>query len=109
MTYVEISNMVKSIGLPYAYNEFPEGTQQAPPFICFLYDSSDDFAADNVNYAKVRHLVIELYTDNKDFSLEQTVETTLATNGLFYTRNETYLTSEQMFLVTYEMEVCING
>lgn len=109
MTYQDISTMVASIGLPYAYNEFPDGTDQAPPFICFLYDSSDDFAADNTNYAKIRPLVIELYTDNKDFTLEQTVETTLASNGLFYTRNETYIASERMFLVTFTMEVCING
>lgn len=101
--------MVASIGLPYAYNEFPDGTAQSPPFICFLYDTSNDFAADNTNYVKVRPLVIELYTDNKSFSLEQTVESVLEANGLFYTRNETYIASERMFLVTYTMEVCING
>ena len=77
MTYKEVNLMVASIGKPYAYYQFPEGTDTAPPFICFYFDSSSDLAADNTNYQRIRPLVIELYTDNKDFALEETVETTL--------------------------------
>ena len=38
MTYQEIAQMIESIGLPYAFYQFPDDTEQAPPFICFLYD-----------------------------------------------------------------------
>lgn len=107
MTYKEIATMVESIGLPYAYYQFPDGTDQVCPFICFFLDSSNDFAADNINYQKIRRLNIELYTDNKDFTLEQTVETVLNSNGLVYYREETYLDSERMYMVSYETEIVI--
>lgn len=107
MTYKEIATMVESIGLPYAYYQFPEGTDQACPFICFFLDSSNDFAADNTNYQKIRSLNIELYTDNKDFTLEQTVEDILSGSGLVYYREETYLDSERMYMVSYETEIVI--
>lgn len=107
MTYKEIATMVESIGLPYAYYQFPDGTDQACPFICFFLDSSNDFAADNTNYQKIRSLNIELYTDSKDFTLEQTVEDILSGSGLVYYREETYLDSERMFMVSYETEIVI--
>ena len=107
MTYKEIATMIESIGLPYAYYQFPNGTDQACPFICFFLDSSNDFAADNTNYQKIRSLNIELYTDNKDFTLEQTVEDILSGSGLVYYREETYLDSERMFMVSYETEIVI--
>lgn len=107
MTYKEIATMIESIGLPYAYYQFPDGTDQACPFICFFLDSSNDFAADNTNYQKIRSLNIELYTDNKDFTLEQTVEDILSGSGLVYYREETYLDSERMFMVSYETEIVI--
>lgn len=107
MTYKEVNLMVASIGKPCAYYQFPEGTDTAPPFICFYFDSSSDLAADNTNYQRIRPLVIELYTDNKDFALEETVETTLNSNGLVYSREETCLDSEKMNMVTYTTEIVI--
>ena len=107
MTYKEIATMVSSIGLPYAYYQFPEGTGQECPFVCFYLDSSNDLAADNTNYQRIRPLTIELYTDNKDFSLEETVEAVLNQNGFVYSRSETYIETERMFMVTFDTEVII--
>ena len=107
MTYKQISDMIEGFGLPFAYYEFPE-TQEAPPFICFLFTDSDDLLADNTNYAKIRPLSIELYTDNKDFALEQRIETALNESGLVFTRSEIYIDSERMFQVTYNTSVTIN-
>lgn len=107
MTYRQVAEMVSSIGVPYAYYQFPNNTGIAPPFVCFYFDSSNDFAADNINYQRIRPLSIELYTDNKDFTLEQTVENVLNQNGLVYSREETYLDSERMYMVTFMTEIII--
>ena len=107
MTYRQVAEMVSSIGVPYAYYQFPNNTGIAPPFVCFYFDSSNDFAADNVNYQRIRPLTLELYTDNKDFTLEQTVENILNQNGLVYSREETYLDSEKMYMVTFMTEIII--
>ena len=107
MTYQQVAAMVRSIGVPYAYYQFPDGTGQACPFICFFFSDSNDLAADNTNYQKIRTLNIELYTDNKDFTLEETVETVLNSNGLVYDRSESYLDSERMFMVVYTTDILI--
>lgn len=113
MTYQEVNTMIAGIAgstVPYAYNEFPQGTEQAPPFICFLFDdTSNDLMADNNNYIKLRPLTIELYTDNKDFVLEGTIETALKNAGLAFTRSEVYITGERMYQINYNTEVLING
>lgn len=109
MTYQEISNMIAEVGIPYAYYVFPVATPQAPPFICFMYPRNDDLMADNVNYARIVALTIELYTEEKDFSLEATLENILKNHGLKYVKSETYLDSEGMQMEVYEMEVLING
>jgi len=107
MTYKEVATMINSIGIPYAYYQFPDGTGQACPFICFFFSDSNDLAADDTNYQKIRTLNIELYTDNKDFALEETVETVLNSNGLVYDRSESYLDSERMFMVVYTTDILI--
>lgn len=110
MTYKQVKTMIAGFGLPYAYNQFPNGTEQTPPFICFMFDnSSDDLMADNMNYQAIRPLTIELYTDTKDFEKEATIETALKSAGLSYVRDETYIESERMFQITYDTEVIIDG
>lgn len=107
MTYKQVATMVSSIGLPYAYNQFPDGTEQEPPFVCFLYGNSDDMYADNSNYAAIRSVTIELYTANKDFETEGTVESVLSANHLPYRKTETYIDSEHMFQISYDVEILI--
>lgn len=100
--------MVALIGLPYAYYQFPEGTDQPTPFICFYLSRSNDFMADRKNYVKIRQLNIELYTDNKDYETERIVETVLAEHNISYQTEESYLNSERMYLVTYSSEIILN-
>ncbi len=108
MTRKEIADMIAEIGLPYAYYEFPDGTEQAPPFICFYFPEDDNLYADNTNYADIKRLWVELYTDDKDFEKEALVEAALKGAGLTYRRSETHIGSERMWQILYEMEVIIN-
>lgn len=109
MTTVEVFQMVQAVDIPAAYHHFEEGSGQQPPFICFYYPGNDDLLADNVNYARINQLIIELYTDNKDFDLEAAVETVLRTNEMAYSKVETYIDTEKMYMVAYTMEVLIDG
>lgn len=107
MTYKQVADLVAGIGVPYAYYQFPEGTGQDCPFICFYFTESNDLAADNTNYLRIRQLVVELYTDNKDFALESAVEAALNQGGLVYSRLESYIDSERMYMVAFTTEVII--
>lgn len=108
MTYEEIYKIIADIGFPAAYNHFPEGTAQAPPFVCFYYPASADFYADDINYQKVDQLYIELYTANKDFEAEKIIERKLLENGLAFERSETYISAEKLYMQLYTTEVLIN-
>ena len=108
MTYQEIATMVAGVGLPYAYHHFPENIGQDTPFVCFFYPRSDDFVADDTNYQRINQLTVELYTDNKDFALEQRVEAALNGAGLIWSKEEFYIDEERMFLASYITEVLIN-
>lgn len=108
MTHTEVATMIASIGLPYAYYEFPDDTELEPPFVVFYYPQSDDLYADNQNYVGITQLNIELYTDEKDFDLESTVESVLTGSGLTYTKMETRIDTERMWQILYQMEVIIN-
>ena len=106
MTYKEVASMVAEIGLPNAYYQFKE-TIQGPPFVCFFFTNANDFLADDVNFQKIEHLAVELYTDEKDYSLEAVVEDVLEGHCLVYLKQEEYLDSEQMHITVYEMDVVI--
>ena len=36
-----IAELIKSMGLPFAYDHFAEGESPAPPFICYLTPGSE--------------------------------------------------------------------
>ena len=107
MSYAEIAEMIAALGLPWAYYQFRDGTGISPPFLVYYYPDSDDFFADDKNYQKIRDLIIELYTDEKDFALEAAVENALMDAGLTYTRDEADIDTERMHMVTYTAQVAI--
>ena len=109
VTYTKIAEMISSLDIPYAYYQFPEGTAQPTPFICFYYSNERGVKADNVNYAEIVNLTIELYTDNKRFDLEQRINDLLTENEISFSKYESYIDTEKMLMQTYEMEVILNG
>ena len=103
----KIAEILKKIGLPFAYDHFAEGESPDPPFICYLIPNSDNFSADGKVYYTINEIHIELYTDCKDLSAEQQVEAVLDEHGIFYEKNEVWIESENLYevLYTFEMEV----
>lgn len=109
MTYKEIAEMVESMGFPFAYYQFPEKAAPSLPYVIFYYPNNDDLKADNSNYQTIVSLNIELYTANKDFTNEATVESVLNAYGLVFEKSETYLSSEKMYEVLYQTSAVITA
>lgn len=109
MTKEEVYEMIKSTGLPCAYYQFNVGEAPELPYIVYYYPQSADVMADNINYVDKEQLAIELYTQNKDFDVEKTVEDVLKAHGLAFAREEQYIDDEKMYEILYLMEVYING
>lgn len=109
MTYEQIATMVAEMGYANAYFQFDHDRAMPTPFICFYYPGIDDVYADDANYQRIAELIIELYTNAKDFDAEATVENKLREYGLSYNKTEEYIEDEKMYEVIYEMEVIINA
>ena len=105
MTTEQVVSMIRSMGLPFAYDHFAEGESSDPPFLVYLYPGSDNFAADGTVYYKRNKLQIELYTDAKDNDLEDRIESIINRNGLYYNKTETWIPSEKLYEVIFQTEV----
>lgn len=97
--------IIEAMGIPFAYDHFAEGESPDPPFICYLIERSENFAADGRVYFKINRVHIELYTDVKDPSVEAVVESVLDENEIFYNRSEVWIESEKLYEVLYSFEV----
>ena len=107
MTPQQVNIMLETIGVPVAYYQFKEGTGQQPPFVCFFYGNNNDVIADNSNYLRVDRLYVELYTDEKDFALEKTVETTLNNYGIVFDKSEDNIDAERMHVTVYQSDIVL--
>lgn len=105
MTYSEIKALVSGIGLPYAYDHFAEGECPAPPWIVFLLPGTDNFSADNVTYAEITEVAIELYQDGKYPPNEKLVENVLDAYEIPWEKTEVWISDEKLYEVRYEFNV----
>ena len=105
MTYDEITAMLEEANLPLAYDHFEEGESPEPPFLIFLFPSSDNFAADGVVYRKINELHIELYTDLKQPDVEAQIEAVLDRHEMVYDKSEVWIPEEKLYEVLYSTEV----
>ena len=105
MRYEEVISMMEEAGLPLAYDHFAEGESPEPPFLIFLYPSSDNFSADGTVYQKIDELHIELYTDKKSPDVEASLEAVLDGHGIFYNKTEVWIESERLYEVLYSTEI----
>lgn len=95
--------MLKGLGLPVAYRFFK--TRQEPPFIVYLLTDTDNFGADNQVYNKANNYQVELYSDEKDVVREKSLEDLFTSNDFFYEKTETYIESEGLYEVLYEIQM----
>jgi hypothetical protein len=100
----ELLQILKEMGIPFAYDHFAEGESPEPPFICYLLPESDNFSADGKVYKKINEVHIELYTDVKDPALENSVETVMDSHDIFYNKTEVWIESEKLYEVLYSFE-----
>ena len=105
MTPKELKDILKQAEVPCAYYQFKEDTKQQPPFICYFFNGSQDLYADDINYARIERLYVELYTDRKDFALESKLERILNDNGMAFVKEEDNIDSEHMHVTVYTTNI----
>lgn len=92
--------------IPYAYNVFPtDDTAPALPYVTAFVTGGQGFTADDENFYDTMNISICLFTKTKDPSTEDTVRGVLKSLGLTYSWDETYATDEQMYVITYQINM----
>lgn len=105
MTKERIEEMLAETGISFAYHHFTEENAVDPPFIVYLNDESSNFYADGIVYVVIGNVNIELYTDEKDYELEEKIENIFAKYNVAWEKEEIYIETEQMYEILYRMEV----
>ena len=97
---MSIFEILQSTGLPCAYSHFK--TKQEPPFLVYLGNGQDTFAADNTWYYRKNTYQIEYYFNKKSSANEDAIEDALLDAGYQYDKSEdVYLEDQDMFLIYY--------
>lgn len=105
MTFDEIDEMISETGLPYRYHHFAEGENPEPPFILWNVPEDNNFSADNRVYFSTKQLEIYLYTALRNPAFEREIEQVFRNHEIFYTKSCTWIRSECLYEVQYDMEV----
>ena len=93
--------LLKTTGLPVAYHHFT--SPPTPPYIVYLFSYSSNFGADNKVYDAEKNFQVELYTKTKDPTSESLIEGLFDANDIFWDKTETYIDSEDLYQVLYEI------
>lgn len=101
MDEVTLFNLLKSTGLPVAYHHFT--SPPSPPYIVYLFAYSSNFGADNKVHSQADNYQVELYTKTKDPTSEALIEGLFDANDIFWDKAETYIDSEGLYQVLYEI------
>ncbi len=98
-----LAGILDKVGIPVARGSFKQ--PQEPPYIVYLFSHSNNFSADSMVYLKRGSYQVELYTEEKDIALEETLEGIFDDHGLVYEKTETYLESEKLIEVIYDIQM----
>ena len=109
MTVDKVVAVFKGIGLPITYLQWAQdlsGRNTVPPlpYLVYYFPEVDPEPADDTVHATIYGINLELYTKRKDFTTEARIDAALTAAGLVWRKSESYLNSEHMFEVLYQME-----
>lgn len=105
MTPKDVRAIITAAGLPVAYRAWQENSAPALPFCVYYAGRANNFAADGVVYHTAQRYTIELYTEDKALEVEAKIEAALTGAGIYWSKDETYIVSERMNEIIYEIEV----
>ncbi len=82
MKLSEFAAIMKALGIP-CVTVNSKGEQPKPPYAVYYQDGEDNLNADNEAYHTIKSVTVELITDKKNESLEDTLKSLFNKNKLF--------------------------
>lgn len=99
VTIEEFSKELNKIDIPSAYGVFQE--EQNLPFILYDTDDTESLYADNITYASIENIKLELYTQFRDDDAEDKIKKLLDANELAYEKSTEYISDQRTRKTTF--------
>lgn len=105
--YEILTNEETGLTIPCVYSHFRDDEGEipiSPPYVAYIGNGQDDFAADDTYYYRRNNYQVEYYFTIKDEAQESAIEQLLLDNGFPYTKSEdVYIESEGVFVIYYDI------
>ena len=101
MDEAALFQLLRTTGLPVAYHHFTSAPN--PPYVVYLFAYSSNLGADDRVCEKFKNFQVELYTPKKDLASEKLIEDMFNANDIYWEKTETYIDSEGLYQVLYEI------
>lgn len=96
--------LLKTMGIPVAYDHFDSNKKTTPPFMIYRESYSDTFKADGLSYYRDYNFEIELITETKNPTLQAQLEKLLTDNHIPYDlRDESWDNEEKIYHNIYDI------
>ena len=104
MKHKELYDLLKTLGIPVAYDHFDSNKNVNPPFVVYREIAPDTFKAEDITYYRPYDYEIELVTSVKNPTLEETIENLFTTNKIPYNKeDEVWDDDEKIYHNFYEI------
>ena len=103
MSHDELLEVLRLTGIPWAYHHW-EGRQK-PPYGVYLDEEDDPFFADGKTYVFFSSMWLEVYTLERDPTLDQRIRAALDAAEIAYYVHYTWIESEGLYETIFEIEV----
>lgn len=103
MTLQELKTRCETEGFKYAYGLFKKPTE--PPHLVAICQSTDNFMADNGVYLKDIPIQLDYTFKEKNIEEQNKIEDIILADVAWNKTDETYLSSEEVWQVSYFFEL----
>ena len=105
ITLTDAIHAIKSTGTPIVAVRWPKGTAQAPPYVCWLLDSTSNAYGDNRVTKVIGRYDFELYADQRNLALERSIEAALDAAGIAWAKSGAYVETEDLVETIYSADL----
>jgi len=104
MKHSALFTLLKTLDIPVAYDHFDSNKNVKPPFLVYREISTNTFKADDSTYYRPLNYELELVTEIKDVSLQESIEGLLTNNKIPYDLgDEVWDNDEKIYHNFYEI------
>lgn len=103
MTLEELKTRCEAQGFKYAYGMFKKPTE--PPHLVAISTATDNFMADNKVYKKDTSIQLDYTYLVKDLAMQNKIEDNILGDIPWNKTDETYLSDEDVWQVSYFFEI----